>query len=459
MLLIPLWVACGGGGTGCNGDGPETTGDCPDDLSVAANAAIGSIIELSFTTESSTSSTVTFGDTTTPAVEGTEHDHLLLGNAELATVAYTLDWNDGSEDLSCSGEVQAGGSSGLPDVDAVVHDQGAMSSERFMLLSVLGDPWALMIIDRFDGEVVWWYAEDNLEIHPDVDFVEGSNDLYFNTFSDDHSEDIGAITRIDILGNELEEIRTEWAHHAFTQIGDGTVAYMAIDIRDWYDEEEGDKVSVVGDAIWEFDDETDPVQVISSWDVLEVYKHASWDSNFYPQGHDWTHGNAMVYHPDIDSYLFSFGHIDTILEVDRSTVTDEGHYAVTRQYGGPYGISVADGSKSFNFQHDTNYSADGTLLMISTSLAEQETTCLEYEIDEGAGELVEVAEFGAGEGLYAFALGMCRRLDNGNTLVNYGSAGVIQEYGADGSLVWELYAGTGAFFGQSWLVSDLYTGE
>ncbi len=456
MLLFPLWAACGGDGCSANPDG--TTGDCPEDLHVAPHDTIGTIVQVTFSTEVSTASSVTFGDTTTPTIEGTDHEHLLLGNPGLTEVSYTLAWNDGAEDLSCSGTATTNGPSGLPNVDVSTYDEGALSPEPYVLLSVLGDPWALLIIDR-DGNPVWWFQEDTDEIHPDVDFVMGENNLYFNTFSDDHGEDIGAIRSIDILGNDLAEVRTELAHHAFTQLGDGVIGYMTIDVRDWFDEDEGEDVSVVGDAIVEFDADNDPVQVISSWDVLDVYKHGSWDSTFYPQGHDWTHGNAMVHHPDTDSYLFSFGHIDTILEVDRTTEVD-GHYGIARQFGGLGGYSVADGSASFNFQHDPNIGQDGTLTMISTTLGEDpETTCLEYSVDDSTETLTEVAQFGAGEGLYAFALGMCRRLDNGNTLVNYGSAGVIQEYGPDGALVWEVYAGTGAFFGQSWLINDLYEGE
>ena len=53
-------------------------------------------------------------------------------------------------------------------------------------------------------------------------------------------------------------------------------------------------------------------------------------------------------------------------------------------------------------------------------------------------------------------LGQFSRLENGNRLINYGSAGVLQEVTEDGEVVWEVYSPLGYWFGNGEMLDSLY---
>jgi hypothetical protein len=60
--------------------------------------------------------------------------------------------------------------------------------------------------------------------------------------------------------------------------------------------------------------------------------------------------------------------------------------------------------------------------------------------------------------LFSFALGYAQRLDNGNTLITYGTTKHVQEVAADGGLVWDLSDPSTADFGiyRAFRIDSLY---
>ena len=226
---------------------------------------------------------------------------------------------------------------------------------------------------------------------------------------------------------------------------------------------------MVGDEIVEVAPDGTVTHVFSVWDYLAPTDERSdlWNADFYPQGYDWTHGNALVYdevHPLTggEAYTFSFGGLDLFLVVDRASGEVLYEFSGLGGYGTEDAWTVAEGSTPFSFQHDTNWSAgDGNVLMVTTNNYDdgQWTLGIEYELDEATRTLREVWSYGLGEGLQAFALGQCRRLANGNTWISWGSGGIVREVTPAGEVVWEMAAPAGTFFGQIHYISDLYTGE
>jgi hypothetical protein len=86
--------------------------------------------------------------------------------------------------------------------------------------------------------------------------------------------------------------------------------------------------------------------------------------------------------------------------------------------------------------------------MLHTDPEARLTLALEYEVDDGAQLLREVWRHGdEGTAVLAQYQGGVTVLENGNRLVNFGSAGVLQEVTVEGDVVWELKGSTGAAFG------------
>jgi hypothetical protein len=187
-----------------------------------------------------------------------------------------------------------------------------------------------------------------------------------------------------------------------------------------------------------------------------VVPHGDWDSNFYPQGHDWTHANALFYDEVTNTYLISFRNVSQVLEFDRATGQ------ITRAFGGPLADYPVDPPEAtFTYQHGAHWTDEGTLLLTSSGRAasgefdDLETWASEFEVDPESRVLNEVWTYGRGEGLHAHALGEAHRLPNGNTLVNWGSEGLLREITPGGGVVWEMRAAGDAFFGRVVYLEDI----
>jgi len=213
----------------------------------------------------------------------------------------------------------------------------------------------------------------------------------------------------------------------------------------------GEPIPVVGDAVVVLPaDGGEAWTLWSTWDWRDPAWHERWDSNFYPQGGDWTHANALSYAAWNDTLLVSLRNFDVLLEIDRESGT------LLREFGGDAGYAFADGSRAFNYQHDANWTAAHTLLLISTDEEARETTALEYAVDDDARTLTEIWSHGDGEGHYALVQGSARELGNGNRLINYGSVGLVQEVTVKGEVAWELQARAGSAVGNALTLSDFY---
>lgn len=177
------------------------------------------------------------------------------------------------------------------------------------------------------------------------------------------------------------------------------------------------------------------------------------------------YSNTVNWVPADDTVLLSFPYIDTVAQVDRKTGTLVGQYG---NASGSYAFSPSPWK--FQFPHSPTITPDGTLL-VSTHLPDypdgskagpKQHAFEEFEIDRANKKLVKKWSYGEGAEWAGFK-GFNRRLANGNTLVNYGSGGVIREVTPDGKTVYEVKfdVATGDDYynkmvGDTLLVSDLY---
>ncbi len=433
---------------------------CGDDfeVTISTEACVGTTPRLSWTTNKPGVSWVEYGfdeslglSTPISTEEGTEHSFTLLGTPPLTEVHYRAITEVGGKQREASGvTATAGLPADLPDFQVTVYDPELASPEPWVLGTAFGTIPAVYAVDR-EGNWVW-YRRVSPEKNPiELAFEQSTGDVLFNSFLTDHGEDDSTVTRISFDCSTDEDVHTPLGHHAFTQLPDGSLAYLAIDVRDAEVDGLGE-VSVVGDSVEVLTPEGEQYTLWSGWDLYEPAWHDGWDSAFYPQGGDWTHANALHYSAERDSLLMSFRNLRTIVELE---FQDDGSVEVGRQFGGEGGYGFAEGTREFNYQHDPNFTEGGTILMITTD-EEDETTAVEYEIDDDQELLTEIWSHGDGEGLYVLVQGTARELSNGNRMVNFGSSGLVREVTPDGDVAWEMSALAGAAFGNTVPFDDLY---
>ena len=374
--------------------------------------------------------------------EGRQHTASLWGLPALSTIDYEV-LVDG--EATCSDTFTSRGlSADLPDVAAPVYQPEQADDWRYLVGVAMGEEGTLLILDRY-ARWVWHLRHDPGLTVSAVTLAD--DQLVYNSFDQDRSNDIGQITLQPLLGStdEARSIRTEGAHHTFAYLPDGAVTFPAIDVRPWTDPDTGETVQVVGDKLVEIAADGTERVLWSIWDHETPVKHDAWDSGFYSGvGQDWTHANGLNYSAERDSYLLSLGHLDTIYELDRATGAVR--LRITTDW-------VAEGGTPYNFQHDPNWTADGTLILLSYP-EEGGARAIEYAVDAEAERLEEVWSYVREDGGTSL-LGQARRLDNGNTFINFGGMGEIREVTPAGEVVWQLNAGLGTWFGNSLPISAL----
>ena len=223
------------------------------------------------------------------STEGGLNTATLTGLPALSEVYYLLN----VEGEECAGTFSTNNlAPTTPDLSVSLYAPDEAASWGSIAGVIMGENPSLFILDRF-GNWLWSHAHDP-DLTSSAVAVDG-NEILFNTFDQDRTNDVGAVHRLSLAGENIEDITTEGAHHVFSLLPDGAMAWPSIDVREWYDSKEGKKVSVVGDRILERSAEGEIREVFNIWDHEEPTRHNTWDSTFYPQGRDWTHVNAVNY--------------------------------------------------------------------------------------------------------------------------------------------------------------------
>ncbi len=177
------------------------------------------------------------------------------------------------------------------------------------------------------------------------------------------------------------------------------------------------------------------------------------------------YSNTISWNPTDDTILMSFPEPNTVRQFNRQTG------AILATYGdaaGSYAFSPS--TWSFEWQHVPNITPQGTFLVSThlsafpdgSSAGANQHAFVEFTIDRTGMRLVEKWSYvGA---YWPQSRGAATRLGNGNTLVNYGTGGVILELTADKRIAFQAKfdVATGSDFfnrmlGDTVLVDDLYT--
>jgi hypothetical protein len=152
------------------------------------------------------------------------------------------------------------------------------------------------------------------------------------------------------------------------------------------------------------------------------------------------YSNTVNWVPADDTVLLAFPYIDTVAQIDRKTGTLVGQYGNT---SGSYAFSPSPWK--FQFQHSPTITPQGTLLVSShlpdypdgSKAGPKQHAFEEFTIDRANKKLTQTWIYSDGAEWAGFK-GYNLRLGNGNTLVNYGSGGVIREVTPDKKTAFEV---------------------
>ena len=314
--------------------------------------------------------------------------------------------------------------------------------DRYVLTSMnqegddrYGDWWTF-IMDR-EGQVLWARFTDTNYISRYVRIPRSGEGILVDHNSAWPQGDAGEdsyIIRMTLDGQTLETFDTPGLHHSFVDMPEGEVVWLAL--QGSYSNERLEMVAPDGSGrtIWDCE-----------INYIDYYKIPTTSCGT----------NGLFWWPDSDTFLVSSWAIDTVIEVDRQT-------GQTMRWFGQIERSWAfdPPDSEFDWQHGPIYTDDGNMMVSSrrydTKLDRYETVVYEYELDEATETLQEVWSFGKGFGIYGAYMGEVHRLDNGNTLHNYGEEARLREVQPDGTMIWEVWWEGDKHIGRSTYFSDMY---
>lgn len=224
------------------------------------------------------------------------------------------------------------------------------------------------------------------------------------------------------------------------ELADGTVAYLSDDLRTF------DGGNYVGDRLIELSPDGTSSQIWSVWDDFNVED----DQPDGVVGTSLSHANALDYDANTGIYYISLRNFNAIVGISR----DNGEKVW--QFGGDSSDYAPLGSDEFNWQHQFEFQPDGNLLIFDNGKTDRMASrAVEYSFDEELSSATVAWQVATDPPILVYGPGDVYRMDNGNTIITWGTAGRIQEVEADGTVVWDEFLSVGGAVGFSTWVDDL----
>ena len=306
-----------------------------------------------------------------------------------------------------------------------------------ILLDFNDDDFTGFVAVDQDAGVVWYYEHDRrvFTVAQDEDY-----NLVFNELGD---VDGWALNKIAPDGGFLDSVRD--------MMSDGTVCgphgrwhhevFLRPDNRVWTFGSEISMINIngedrlqTGDTIEEWDIDAGRVtRLVSLFDIMdpavertefsdttEGFFWRGCDNEYEGQAEDWTHSNSLDVTAD-GNILVSHRHLNQISAIKPD------FSGIAWRLGGPESdFTFPDPSDRFYHQHTARALPNGNILLFDNGNFRPEaeggqySRALELELDFETMEARKVWEYRHTPDLFAGAVCSAYRLDNGNTLVDFG---------------------------------------
>jgi hypothetical protein len=424
------------------GDGPsEAVREAPDydavsdehasDVTIAVHDRVRTVLEVEWTQLLAAERTwlefyfeggQTMRSRPRPTEPGWQHDVVLGVPAETEVSVRVL--SDVGGVVSASREYRATTGvlpASLPRPALFASDPGRASPERFLLGAVedsLGGRSAgyysrtffLYVMDR-KGRIVWYYADPSTNATSSFQRVARDGEYLWiekRAFSGGLAE---SVVKMTLDHRYFEEIPVPGLSDCIDVTDDGALLY---------------------DVEGELFERSANGAIRSIWNCRARFGS---DFNCYTNTVNWYSGE--------DTVLLSFPYENTVVEVLRQTGALVGQYGNARgSYAFALPLEEPPAAWAFSFQHFPNRTPAGTLLVSTHAPGCSNAyvpgafrhAFVEFDIDRANRTLTERFRYTQGPE-WPSAKGMAIRVSNGNTLVNYGTGGVIREVTAEGHTV------------------------
>lgn len=320
--------------------------------------------------------------------------------------------------------------------------QPGMAQHGYLVTSVVVSPSMAVIFDA-GGELVWAYEPSGVQMMGRAALSRDGTRVFMcaiNLFDNEPGE----LISVSIDGTDEQRIPMAHLHHDFTELPDGSIAWLS------YDPRVVDGQTVPGDRLMERAPDGTERQVYSVWDDFSPPPAGQGDSS-PGSGPDvgWPHANAVDYLADRDAYLVSFLLMGTIVEIDRSTGT------LNWVLGGD-GSTMATpdgGTAFFDGEHQMELQ-DDRLLVFENGLDSGRSQAVELQLSPDRGLAEQSWSYSPSLPLSSPILGDVATLAGGNRLVTFSYNGQVHEVDEQGELVWRLSMGLGGALG---FLTDLET--
>lgn len=289
----------------------------------------------------------------------------------------------------------------LDSVCNVIYEEVLPGQGANFTLQPVGYP---SYMDRLNN---WWVVVDSAMIPTETVQIQSE------AFTDDHEFLILENGDFIVCGNDPQEVD------------------MSEIVEGGYPE-----AIVTGYIIQEMDENQLLLFEWRSWDHFEI---TDYDSDLTLEVIDYVHGNAV----DIDydeHLLLSSRSLSEITKINRFSGE-----TIWRFGGSQNEFQIMDqGFGSFSKQHDIRALNNGNYMLFDNGNDHTPSIsrAVEYHIDEENMQATRVWQFIHPEEIFAPSQGNAQRLDNGNTVIGYGSfnqvgGGRVTEVNADGEIVFE----------------------
>jgi hypothetical protein len=326
--------------------------------------------------------------------------------------------------------------------------------------------FAPAVIVNDAGEIVWYYLADGHKVH-DIRRMDNGNFIYEVWPGTD------GMIEIDMLGNivrrwhftgtskdvaeESIAVETGSFHHDFAELPNGNFLLLSSEnrvIENWYTSEtDADAprapANVIGDVIIEM---TPAGEVVREWklhDILDPYRigynslrEDFWSTHYdgVVEGvvHDWTHGNAVIYEEEDNSFVMSLPYQDAVIKISMDTGELVWILGNHDNWQAPWSDKLLTpvGNLEWSYKHHAiSHTSNGTYLLFDNGvarsspsdpkmpLADSYSRAVEYAVNEETMEVSQVWSYGRDdEPFYGRYLGdVDWQPQTGNILITIGA--------------------------------------
>ena len=445
--------------------GPEESNTDPTDVRAEVSETITTVVTVTWKTEKPSIGYVEWGPTpdlgtTTPmgTEKVTEHEQTLVG-LEADTVYYyrVVTWDDDAG-RSATKSVRTGY---LPprlpefEVEGTGHDE-------YVITPLFGTERSVLIINP-QGKIVWYYDDPATEYeHYRARLSrDGTGVIYSATEMTPDPVTDSEIVKVSWDGSERTSIPIPYIAHDFVEHADGTIGLLVLEDRDV------DGTNIRSNRIIEVDPEGNEREIWTPYTCFDPEVDRG-DEPDISQGLGWTFTNALDFVPSGGSdgtgvYYVSVRNLSTLVRVDRATG------ACDWSLGSAPSSTLEFDSAADIFLHehqfkvfdkdcpsDAEFGECRVLIMDNEgSLTPQESRVLEYSIDFETGVATQVWSYMSDPPAYTWVLGEVERYSNGDTFINWATAGSMERVTETGEVTWKLRANLGAAFGFNALAKTL----